>query len=81
MPGQANKRELLEHAGFVYNFDREVYFNRTARKIFSVEAIEDHDPTWLRSCIEEDNGSTEWRFYFNSPPSDIVRQELVGELR
>ncbi len=36
MTSLATKQQLLDSAGNIYNFDREVYFNRSAKKIFSV---------------------------------------------
>jgi len=77
------KAERLKRAGYRYNFNRMVYINRIARKVFSVDAIEDHSAGWLADRIDESNEG-EWRFYFNEAPSDaIVRDFLVelGELR
>jgi hypothetical protein len=69
------KREILEGAGYRYSFDREVYFNRKAKKAFSVEFVEDNPEEELKRHIEEQPGS-EWQFFFNKPPSDAVRREL-----
>ena len=33
------KSKILRDAGYVYSFDREVYFNRRTKKIFSLEFI------------------------------------------
>jgi hypothetical protein len=38
----ATRQNLLDAGGYVYNIDREVYFNRRAKKIFSVDFLEDH---------------------------------------
>jgi hypothetical protein len=76
----AAKRKLLEDAGYAYNFDRMIYLNRHDKKIFSIEAIEDNDESWLKKCIDEKNDTQQWRFYFNSPPSESVRQELMRKL-
>lgn len=75
-----SKKEILESAGYRYNFNRMVYFNQAARKVFSVEAIDDNSEQWLHDRIAEENGERGWRFYFNAPPSDTVRQKLVNEL-
>ena len=75
------KRQVLETAGYVYGFDREIYFNRAARKIFSVEFVEDHGTAELERRIREAIKQEEWRFYFNSPPSDAVKRELESALR
>ena len=80
MPTVTRKKEILEAAGYTYNFTRMVYFNRAARKVFSVEAVEDNTEDWLNQRIVEENGDGEWRFNFNVAPSDRVRRELVNEL-
>ncbi len=80
-PSEADKMRLLEQGGFRYDFNREVYFNRASRKVFSLEAIEDHDKEWLREKIhEEKRGEDRWLFYFNSPPAEAVEKELLAEL-
>ena len=80
MNAVATKRRILDGAGYVYHFDRDIYFNRTTRKALSVEFVDDHDEHELQACISENSGEGEWRFYFNSPPSPAVRRELVGVL-
>ena len=80
MRAVATKRRILEDAGYVYHFDRAIYFNRTTRKALSVVFIEDHDEDELQACINENSAEGEWRFYFNSPPAPAVRRELVGVL-
>ena len=70
------KKHLLEDAHYRYNFDRQVYFNREAKKAFSVEFIEDHPPSVLENCLFEPTDGSEWRFYFNSPPSESVRRQV-----
>ncbi len=80
MTSLATKQHLLDSAGYIYNFDRQVYFNRLAKKIFSVDFIEDHDETVLEQSIREDTNSQEWRFYFNVPPSESVKQQVTGAL-
>ena len=75
------KQNILDKAGFGYNFDRRVYFNRKSKKIFSVEFIEDHDEQVLERLIREDSGDKEWKFYFNSgEPPESVRREIEGSL-
>ena len=39
----AKKNDLLKNGGFLYDFRHQIYFNRKARKIFNIQAIEDHD--------------------------------------
>lgn len=74
------KKDILERSDYGYNFMRMVYFNRKAKKVFSVEAVEDHDENWLQARIAEENGSQEWKFYFTREPSQAVQRELVSEL-
>ena len=50
------KRQILKEAGYVYNFDREVYVNRGAKKAFSLEFVEDKSEDDLRRSIAEDTG-------------------------
>jgi hypothetical protein len=75
----ATKQQILEGAGYRYSFDREVYFNRQAKKAFSVEFIEDKPEEELRRRIEE-KAAREWQFFFNNPPSDAVKRELASVL-
>ena len=76
-----SKEQILRDAGCIYNLDRMVYFNRTAKKVFSAEFVEDHDETELRKCISEETNGSEWRFYFNNPyPPEAVKHELENVL-
>jgi hypothetical protein len=72
------KEELLKRAGYGYNFNRMAYINRRAKKIFSVEAIEDHSAEWLSAKIAENNNG-EWHFYFNEPPTAAVIRDFLVE--
>jgi hypothetical protein len=74
------KQDLLKQAGYAYNFNRMLYVNRQAKKAFSVEFIDDNDENELERHIREDGDRGEWRFYFNSPPSESVRRELERTL-
>ena len=76
----AAKTQLLEQAGYAYSFDRLSYINREAHKIFSVEFVQDHDEAEIRERINEATPIGEWRFYFNSPPSEAVRRDLANLL-
>jgi hypothetical protein len=76
----AKKGHMLEQAGYAYGFDRMVYFNPKTRKAFSVEFVEDHSESEIQKCIREKTGGAEWRFYFNSPPSEAVKRELESVL-
>ena len=81
MPGLTPKTEVLQHAGYVFHFDREIYFNQRLKTAFSVEWIEDHSLADLKEKILQPNSGTNWRFYFNSAPSPAVRRALERELR
>lgn len=74
------KRQILEEAGYVYSLDRLSYINRDARKVFSLEFVQDHDEAELRVRINEPSEPGGWRFYFNIPPSETVKRELVAIL-
>ena len=76
----ARKGRILQDAGYAYNFDRMVYFNRKAKKIFSIEFVEDHDENDLLKGIAEETNEADWRFYFNSPPSEAVKHEIENVL-
>ena len=74
------KGELLERNGYRYNFDRMAYVNRAAKKVFSIEAIEDNAVDWLSARMAE-QGSGDWQFYFSGPPpSPAVVRDFVAEL-
>ncbi len=74
------KIEILKNAGFHYNFNRDIYFNRSRLCIISVEAITDHSLDWLKKQVLEINRTSEWMFVFNSAPSDNVKEEIIRDL-
>jgi len=74
------KETLLRQAGFRYNFDRLSYINRATKKIFSVDAVEDHSEDWLLEKMRERNDSGDWQFYFNDPPSPGVIRDFLAEI-
>ena len=76
----ATKSKILEDAGYVYNFDRQAYVNRNAKKVFSVEFVEDNSDEEIKKRISEPTPSGEWRFNFNSEPSGAVKRELESVL-
>lgn len=71
------KQHVLENAGYAYNFDREIYFSRAAKTIFSMDFVEDHDEEEIERLVRDENIGEEWRFHFNADPSESVRRELV----
>ena len=73
----ATKQHLLDSGGYSYNIDRQVYFNRSAKKIFSVDFLEDHEGPEIEQRINEETDTREWRFYFNVPPPESVKRQVV----
>lgn len=77
----ATKQQILEDAGYVYSFSRELYLNRKSKKVFSSEFVEDNSEAKLEDSIAEPMAVTdEWCFYFNSPPSKAVKRDLSAIL-
>ena len=70
------KKDIMLEADYRYNFDRDIYFNRNARKAFSLEFVDDKDEAKLRQSIQEPNHGNGWKFYFNSEPSESVKRIL-----
>lgn len=74
------KEKILKDKGFKYHFIRMIYFNRKIKKIFSFEAIDHNNESWLIQKINEKN-KEKWQFYFNNPPpSDSLKAEVIKEL-
>jgi hypothetical protein len=76
MPRTESKTDVLDEAGYAYSFDRQIYINRKSKKAFSIEFVQDHSEDQLKKYIREHTAGLEWRFYFNSPPSEAVKHEL-----
>jgi hypothetical protein len=74
------KYELLSSSGFIPHFSRAIYNNRQTKKVFSLQAIEDHAPEWLRSNIRSPNKTGTWQFYFHQPVAEDAIKEIVREL-
>ncbi len=70
------KRDILRDADYRYNFDRDIYFNRKAKKAFSLEFVDDATEEDLARHIKESIRGAGWTFYFNSAPSEGVVREL-----
>lgn len=49
----------FEECRIYISFRREIYFNRAAKKAFSVEFVEDHTEAELQQCISEDTKDKE----------------------
>lgn len=76
MLGTKTKQQILQGAGYAYNFDRGLYFNRKDKKAFSIEFIEDHDEGELDKRIHESVVDKTWQIYSNSPLPESVKREL-----
>ena len=81
MSAVATKLQILDEAGYAYSIDRGAYLNKDARKIFSIEFVQDHSEGELAARINEPGAPAgEWRFYFNAEPSEGVKRELLSVL-
>ena len=75
------KKQILEEAGYAYSFDRMSYINRTARKVFSIEFVQDNSEEKLKACISEPSPPPgKWSFYFNEKPSESVKREFLRSI-
>lgn len=77
----ATKKAILDNAGYAYDFNHMLYFNRNAKKAFSVEYVDDNPPEVLEKSIQEPSSTQRWEFYVSNPPvSDSVRRQLEAAL-
>jgi hypothetical protein len=74
------KRQILDAAGFVYEFYHEVYVNRKEKKIISLDFIEDHTAAELQKRIRQETDGRTWQFHFNNQPANSVRHQLETAL-
>ena len=74
------KSEMLFAANYRYNFDRDLFVNRQAKKAFSIEFVDDKPAAAVSKGIEETTDGRAWRFYFNHEPSEGVRRRLEQDL-
>jgi hypothetical protein len=81
MPRQNEKINLLDSAGYAYNFDRMMYINRQVKKAFSFEFVDDNPKSAIETKIRERNGDGEWRFYSSLPMSEGTKKELKRVLQ
>lgn len=71
-----DKKDILWKANYRYDFDRDLFINRAAKKAFSLEFVDDKPESELMRRIKEKTARNGWTFYFNSPPSGGVKREL-----
>ncbi len=81
MPKLSTKVQLLETAGFKYNFDRMMFINRQDKRAFSIEFVDDKPETEIELKISEPKAKAEWEFYTNSPMSEGMKRELERVLQ
>ena len=74
------KKDILREANYVYNFDREMYFNRDTRKVFSAEFIADRPEEEIALRISEPGSGNGWKFYSNSRLPESVKEQLESVL-
>lgn len=72
------KEDYLINHGFRYDFNREIFYNKKSKKVFSIEAVKDHDKQWLELSLKDPNN--DWEFYFNNDPSINIREQLIRYL-
>jgi hypothetical protein len=68
---------LLESEGYKYNFQREIFINRTSRIVFSIDFLEDCTEDEFRRSLQDSSAGNGWKFYPDPPPA--VRRELEKE--
>ncbi len=78
--GLAAKEQILKNSGYSYSFDRELYVNRSLKKAFSVEFIEDRTEAEIEQLARDKSASPTWHFFFNTKPSAAVERELANML-
>ena len=76
MTVQGEKEQILKKDGYVYNFDHEMYFNRKAKKVFSMDFIEDRPAQVIEECVRETNKGSGWQIYSVGDLSDSVHRQL-----
>lgn len=74
-----DKIALLRKEGYSYDWSRRIYYNREVKKVFSLEALGDHDMRWLKQHLKE-SSSSRWHFYFSLGPSEAVKNDLTQVL-
>lgn len=80
MKNHKSKADLLKEKNYRYHFDREIYYNKNDKKIFSCEWIEDHTVDELAKELNITNNNS-WIFRFNGgSPSEEVKKILIKEI-
>lgn len=74
------KSEMLFAANYRYDFDRDLFVNREAKKAFSLEFVDDKPEEMVCAGIQAPTTGRGWTFYFNTLPSEGMRKQLENDL-
>jgi len=77
---RSEKEPVLRANRYRYDFDRMVYYNRTAKKAFSVEWLEEHTDDDLKRALAERNETNGWKIYMDARPSQAVIDAFLAEV-
>ncbi len=66
MSDSTDKEELLESSGYRYHFERMMYVNKTARRAFSVEFVDDKSQQDIQELIDDLPATNDWVFQLQS---------------
>jgi len=67
---------ILKNSGFLELPTRELWVSREQRKVFSHDALRDHDSRWLHDRLREAVPKGECFFYFNVVPKNFAEESL-----
>ncbi len=76
----ATKQHILLAIGYRSDDEVEIYYNCSARKVFSVEFLDRHSESEIEQSAAKDIGACGWQLYFNLEPSETVKREIVRAL-
>ncbi len=79
MSDRQEKINILKKNGYVYHFSRMIYINKAAKKIFSVEFIDDNGIQTIKNKINEKN-TNEYQFYFSYELEKDIKKSIEAEL-
>ncbi len=80
MTSDNRKHNILTANGYQYNFVRGLYYNKKTKKVFSDQALDEHDEDWLIDKINEKQGG-EWKFYANLYFTKILMEDVLKDLQ
>ena len=70
------KHRILKEHGLSFNFDRRMYLDLGKKIAFSEEYVADNPLDTILSTIKSESIQPQWRFFFTSPPTASVKEEL-----